>query len=118
METIKSNSDISELFALGKRYSNKYVTVLVANIRDADFVGKDVDKRGPHGRVAFIAGKKNGNSVWRNSAKRRLREIYRISEDLLNNHAVLMIAKPALLNDPYSLVLATCKNTFMKINDA
>lgn len=117
METIKSNTDISRLFAIGKRYSNKYVTVLVANIKDTEFKGKDDDKRGPCGRVAFIAGKKNGNAVWRNSAKRRLREIYKGNKDLLNGFAILLIAKPMLLNDSYSTVSNTCKNTFMKIND-
>lgn len=64
--TVKSSSEISYLFSHGKRHATPFGTVIVY---------RGGTEHGPSGRVAFIAGKKNGNAVWRNSAKRRLRAV-------------------------------------------
>ncbi len=68
------------------------------------------------GRVAFIAGKKHGNAVWRNAAKRRLRELYRHLEGDWKNYDVLFIAKSGILNDSYSKVLSACDKTLKNVN--
>ncbi len=68
-----------------------------------------------NGRVAFIAGKKHGNAVWRNSAKRRMREIYRANADILGNCDILFIARPYILESSYSKVLNACEQTLKKI---
>ena len=64
--TIKSSTEISYLFSHGKRHATPVVTIIV-------YQGDS--QHGPSGLVAFIAGKKNGNAVWRNRAKRRLRSV-------------------------------------------
>ena len=44
-------------------------------------------------RSAFIAGKKNGNAVWRNKAKRRMRALFNELSFLFNERDVIFLAK-------------------------
>jgi ribonuclease P protein component len=115
LETIKSSDEISQLFNTGKRYSNRYLTVIV----DFNCLKKDscyVASHGPCGRVAFIAGKKSGNAVWRNSAKRRLREITRQLDGCIFFPCdALFIAKRSILRDSYSKVLKAYEKTLTDI---
>ena len=60
--TIRSSVDVSRLFSQGKRFSTPFATVLV--LKRTEQHDHDL-----HGRVAFIAGKKLGNAVWRNAAE-------------------------------------------------
>lgn len=99
LDTIKSSDDISEIFRTGKRFSNKYATFIVKQ------------NHGRNGRVAFIAGKKNGNAVWRNRAKRRLREIFHHSGMNWADLDILFIAKKPLTEESYSKVLSECIKT-------
>lgn len=69
------------------------------------------------GRVAFIAGKKNGNAVWRNSAKRRMREIFLHERQYLEHLNILFIAKRPLLDVSYSKVLEACDRTLRNIGN-
>lgn len=64
MHTIRSGREIDELFREGVRVPHQ---MMIALIR------KTPTGRGPQGRVAFVAGKKLGNAVVRNRAKRVLR---------------------------------------------
>jgi ribonuclease P protein component len=64
MRTIKSTREIDTLFKEGRRASSPLLTALSRPIDD---------RRGPAGRVAFIAGKKLGGAVVRNRCKRVLR---------------------------------------------
>jgi len=57
MRTMKSPSEIDVLFKAGRRGSTDLVLVLSV---------KTPDRRGPAGRVVFVAGKKLGNAVPRN----------------------------------------------------
>lgn len=55
----------------------------------------------PSGRVAFIAGKKNGNAVWRNAAKRRMRALYSELDGPWCGFDIIFLAKRNILNIPY-----------------
>lgn len=116
MDTIRSNDEISRIFSSGKRLSNPYVTVIAVPARSAHSGRGDNEQHGLHGRVAFIAGKKHGNAVWRNAAKRRLREICRAYSGDLGGHDILFVAKSGILNASYSKVLSTCEQTLKKLH--
>jgi len=107
LKTIKSNEEISTIFSQGKRLSNRFITVI---IKDESSIEHDRD-----GRVAFIAGKKHGNAVWRNAAKRRLRELNRHLEGDWKDYDVLFIAKSSILHDSYSKVLSACDKTLKNV---
>ena len=106
MDVIKSSLEISYLFSHGKRLHTPYLTLIVLK-----------QEHGRHdingGRVAFIAGKKYGNAVWRNAAKRRMRELARATGAPFAGYDIIFLAKPKILLAPYSLVLnsvlAACK---------
>lgn len=115
METIRSSQEISNLFKDGKSYSNRYVSFLIGEQQiKSKVITKDCKEHDLNGRVAFIAGKKNGNAVWRNSAKRRLREICRQLGGPWSNYDVIFIAKPHILKESYSKVLKECERTLNK----
>jgi len=65
MRTLKGPSEIDTLFRSGRRGSNDLVLVLSM---------RTPERRGPEGRVVFVAGKKLGGAVTRNRCKRVLRE--------------------------------------------
>lgn len=100
LETIKSSTDISYLFTQGKRYSNSSLTLLVYRYE------KQHDRQG---RVAFVAGKKLGNAVWRNKAKRRMRAICHNIGGPWAGYDVVFIAKSATTRQNYSKVLQACE---------
>ena len=99
MDTIKSRTEISRLFASGKRYSCPSATVLV---------GKAEAEHDLRGRVAFVAGKKLGGAVWRNAAKRRLREVCREIGGPWPGYDVVFIAKSSTTSASYSTVCKQC----------
>jgi ribonuclease P protein component len=68
MRTLKAPSEIDALFKSGRRGSAGLVLVLST---------RTPERRGPEGRVVFIAGKKLGGAVHRNRCKRVLREAVR-----------------------------------------
>ena len=105
METIKSSADISYIFAHGTRYDTPFVTMLV--LRD--------QTHGHTGRVAFIAGKKNGNAVWRNAAKRRLRAVCHNLGGPWPGFEVVFLAKRKTNSVSYSKVLLACERSLNDI---
>ena len=66
MKTIKSSSEITNLFERGQRFNTPEISLIVLRNRN---------QHDHCGRVAFIAGKRLGNAVWRNRAKRRMRGV-------------------------------------------
>lgn len=111
METIKSSNEISSLFEHGKRLKSPCVTFIIssdASEKEEPFV------HGLQGRVAFIAGKKLGNAVWRNRAKRRMRAICKDLGGPWPGYDVIFLAKSALTRETYSKVLTTCGKTLSR----
>ena len=98
-------------FAHGKRLKNSYVTFII--------LPRDANKDNPlthdlPGRVAFIAGKKLGNAVWRNSAKRRMRAICAELGGPWAGFDVVFLAKSCVTQANYSKVLNACDVTLSK----
>lgn len=83
MNIIKSSREIDLIFKNGKRIDLPFFRIIY------------YDNPQIKGNVAFIAGKKNGNAVWRNKSKRIMREIYRSCPC---KQKILMIAKKNISN--------------------
>lgn len=54
-------------------------------------------------KVGFVASKKIGNAVHRNRAKRLLRAHFIENIDLLSQGSYVLVAKPALIEENYSV---------------
>ena len=97
MDIIKSSTEISNLFTSGRRIYTPCITLIVST---KECGRTDVSS----GRVAFVAGKKNGNAVWRNGAKRRMREICRQLQLDEKGVDIVFLAKPGILKAPFTKV--------------
>ena len=101
MDTIKSKSQISNLFLQGRRINTPQITLIVLPQQDR------ASESG--GRVAFIAGKKLGNAVWRNGAKRRMREVCRLSGGPWNGFDVIFLARRHVLKEDFQKEISQVK---------
>ena len=84
-----------------KKISNKYVTIFFGNL-----LNKDNKKF----NVSFVTKKKIGNAVKRNKIKRRLRNIANEAVKKLSlkfSYSYLVIAKPTMLNNEYTIIKET-----------
>jgi ribonuclease P protein component len=68
VRTLKASGEIDALFKTGRRGGTDLISVLSI---------ETPPRRGPDGRVVFVAGKKLGNAVMRNRCKRVMREALR-----------------------------------------
>lgn len=68
MQTVTSATEIDALFKHGKRAGTELLVALTL---------PTPERRGPSGRVVFVAGKKMGGAVMRNRCKRVLRATVR-----------------------------------------
>lgn len=59
-------------------------------------------KKSNTAKVAFVAGKKVGNAVKRNRAKRVLRAHFIIHSNQISNHSYILVAKPQILNQTFA----------------
>lgn len=107
MKTIKSSAEISSLFSQGKRVHTPYLTFIVLPQQHDRLDSKD-------GRAAFVAGKKLGNAVWRNSAKRRMRALCRELGGPWEGWDVIFLAKSSLTRVSYSKVLTACREALKR----
>ncbi|MDA9598642.1 ribonuclease P protein component [Candidatus Pelagibacter sp.] len=84
-----------------KKVSNRYVTI---------FFGK-LDKKNKYKfNISFVTKKKIGNAIKRNKIKRRLRNIANDAVKKLSlefNYSYLVIAKPTMLNNEYTIIKET-----------
>ena len=84
-----------------KKISNKYVTI---------FFGKLEKKNKNKLNISFVTKKKIGNAVKRNKIKRRLKNIINEAVKNINlkfNYSYLVIAKPTMLNNEYTIIKET-----------
>lgn len=105
LDTIKSSAEISALFQNGSRLHTPYLTLIVGKHSE----NKNLEQHGHNGRVAFIAGKKLGNAVWRNKAKRRMRALCHDLGGVFPGFDVIFLAKSSLTQVNYSKVLQACE---------
>ena len=93
-----------------KKISNRYVTI---------FFGKLLNKNKDKLNISFVAKKKIGNAVKRNKIKRRLRNIINEAVNkmpLKFNYSYLVIAKPTMLNNEYTIIKETLFRNLESIN--
>ncbi|MDO5328726.1 MAG: ribonuclease P protein component [Coriobacteriia bacterium] len=84
MLTIKSSQQIDLIFKNGKSINLPFLNIVYYD-----------DKQNKlNGNVAFIAGKKYGNAVWRNKSKRIMRGLY---NNIKTKYKILLIAKPGII---------------------
>ena len=84
MGTIKASREIDRVFKTARRTSHPLLIALTAHTPEG---------RGHEGRVAFIAGKKLGGSVFRNRSRRVLREAVRRAQGPWSGWDVIVIAR-------------------------
>ena len=92
-----------------QKVSNKYVTI---------FFGLLDKKNNEKLNISFVAKKKIANAVKRNKIKRRLRNIVNeaIKKISINfEFSYLVIAKPTMLNNEYTIIKETLFQSFEKI---
>ena len=84
-----------------RKISNKYVTI---------FFGKLINKNKKKLNISFVTKKKIGNAVKRNKIKRRLKNIVNDvvkKVSLKFDYSYLVIAKPTMLNNEYTIIKET-----------
>jgi len=80
---IKSSQEIGSIMKEGRRTATPFFSLIY----------KELTEEGSgEGRVAYIAGRKNGNAVWRNKAKRKLRAAWQQQEGVLAHYDILLVA--------------------------
>ena len=72
------------------------------------------DEHDHNGRVAFIAGKKLGNAVWRNRAKRRMRALCHDLNGPFDGYDVVFIAKKSTNEAPYEALNESLRKALEK----
>ena len=84
-----------------KKVSNKYITIFFGHL-------KNKDKKRLN--ISFVTKKKIGNAVKRNKIKRRLRNLMNEATKKLSlkfSYSYLVIAKPTMLNNEYTIIKET-----------
>ena len=66
------------------------------------------------GRVAFIAGKKQGNAVWRNRAKRRMRSICQDIGAPYSGYDIAFVARKTTTSAPYEKLLRNIRQALRR----
>ena len=93
------------MFEHGQRIGTHDFSLIVARKREQH----DLD-----GRVAFIAGKKLGNAVWRNRAKRRMRSICFALGGPFPGYDVVFIARRTVNDSEFDSMLDNARRALSK----
>tara|TARA_B100000900_G_scaffold407547_1_gene420395 strand:+ start:1052 stop:1393 length:342 start_codon:yes stop_codon:yes gene_type:complete len=92
-----------------KKISNKYVNIFFGNLPN-----KNKNKL----NISFVTKKKIGNAVKRNKIKRRLKNIVNEAVKKISlkyDYSYLVIAKPSMLNNEYTIIKETLFKDFERI---
>ena len=106
--SLSKNEDFKSILS-GRKISNKYSTIFFKKLSK-----KNIKKL----NISFITKKKIGNAVIRNKIKRRLRNIMNEAFKKINlklDYCYLIIARQAILNDPYENIKETLFTDFRKV---
>tara|TARA_B110000261_G_C12844663_1_gene261787 strand:+ start:162 stop:503 length:342 start_codon:yes stop_codon:yes gene_type:complete len=106
---LSKNEEFKNLLKQNK-ISNKYVTIFFGNL-----INKDNKKL----NISFVTKKKIGNAVKRNKIKRRLKNIANEAVRKLSlkfNYSYLVIAKPTMLNNEYTIIKETLFKDLKRIH--
>ena len=100
---LRKNSDFSGIYKKGKSIGDRYVVLFYR----ANRLG--------YNRTGFLAGKKVGNSVKRNRAKRLMKESYRaISHKLPEGYDFIIIARNTIDGKKCQEVQRSLYNAFKR----
>ena len=105
---LSKNEDFKSLLTK-KKISNKYTTIFFGNLAN-----KNIQKL----NISFVVKKKIGNAVKRNKIKRRLRNIINEATRKMTlnlKYSYLVIAKPTMLNNEYTIIKETVFRELKKI---
>ena len=105
MKTIKSSAEITRLFKEGRRINTPELSLIVLC---------NEGQHDRHGRVAFIAGKKLGGAVWRNRAKRRMREACREVGGPFPGYDVAFVARKKTTESDYADMVENLRKNLLK----
>ena len=97
---LSKNEDFKNLLNK-KKITNKYVTIFFGHLNNKN-KGKI--------NISFVTKKKIGNAVKRNKIKRRLRNIINDAVKKISlkfDYSYLVIAKPTMLNNEYTIIKET-----------
>ena len=106
---LSNNEDFKNLLKK-KKLNNKYVTIFFGNLENKN-------KRMLN--ISFVTKKKIGNAVKRNKIKRRLRNIVNDAVKQISikfNYSYLVIAKPTMLNNEYTIIKETLFKDLKRIH--
>lgn len=104
--TIKNKEEIDFIFKKGNKINTKSILILIDENK----------QREPLGRVAFVAGKKLGNSPKRNYAKRIMRHAFYEANIDIKNTNIIFVAKKNILNTNFLLVVKDIKTSLKSLN--
>ena len=89
--TLHNSFDIEELFQRGAKIYTPYFMVLFLKTTDET-----------SGKIAYIAGKKIGNAVKRNKAKRILRALVNVHGNSHMGYKMALVARKNIMNASFS----------------
>lgn len=90
---LKKNKEFQRVYQKGFSYANQMMVLYV------------LPQTSEQRKVGFAAGKRLGNAVTRNRAKRRLREVYRLNQHrLVEGNQLLFVARKPMINTDYQSI--------------
>ena len=102
--SINLNSQFRRLYKKGKSYVTPTMVVYILKNNQNE------------NRLGITAGKKVGGAVQRNRAKRRIRELFRISADnLKNGYDFCIVARCFTVNAPHEKVVQDFRTSVKKL---
>lgn len=105
MRTLKTPSEIDALFKSGRRGNTDLIVILSAITPT---------RRGPEGRVVFVAGKKIGGAVMRNRCKRVLREAVKREHGPWRGWDVALVSRAKVATAPPAAIDAALREGLRK----